>query len=154
MLGYASLTYLTVADMIRLIDSEEEDNSRLKGFNHRPSINQMNHSSDKERTLVRHPNEVTMLMPGHQTNEESLMTNLTITLNDVLLEKAIQKASTQGLSVEELVCDYLEDYVAQPTKPLLSARPIGLAKGTLSIPDAFFEPLPEELLEVFEGSSL
>ncbi|BAP57041.1 hypothetical protein THII_2744 [Thioploca ingrica] len=79
------------------------------------------------------------------------MTHLTITISDVLLEKAIQKTSVQGLSVEELICDYLEDYVSQNTKP--SFRPIGLAKGKLSIPDSFFEPLPEELLDAFEGKS-
>jgi hypothetical protein len=84
------------------------------------------------------------------------MTHLTITVSEVLLEKAIQKTSVQGLSVEELICDYLEDYVSQQTKPSLSslsARPIGLAKGKLSIPDSFFEPLPEELLDAFEGKS-
>lgn len=32
-----------------------------------------------------------------------------------------------------------------------SARPIGLARGTFEIPDAFFLPLPEETLAGFEG---
>ena len=31
-------------------------------------------------------------------------------------------------------------------------RPIGLAKGRLEVPDEFLEPLPEELLDAFEGS--
>jgi prevent-host-death family protein len=31
-------------------------------------------------------------------------------------------------------------------------RPIGLARGRLTIPDAFFDPLPDEVLEAF-GSS-
>jgi prevent-host-death family protein len=31
------------------------------------------------------------------------------------------------------------------------SRPIGLAKGTFEIPDEFFEPLPGELLDLFEG---
>lgn len=30
-------------------------------------------------------------------------------------------------------------------------RPIGLAKGKLSIPPSFFEPLPDEVLASFEG---
>jgi prevent-host-death family protein len=30
-------------------------------------------------------------------------------------------------------------------------RPIGLARGRLSIPDAFFEPLPDDVLDAFEG---
>ena len=32
-------------------------------------------------------------------------------------------------------------------------RPIGLAKGKLKIPKTFFEPLPDELLDAFEGKS-
>lgn len=32
-------------------------------------------------------------------------------------------------------------------------RPVGLAKGRITVPDAFFEPLPEELEEAFEGTS-
>lgn len=30
-------------------------------------------------------------------------------------------------------------------------RPIGLAKGTFEVPESFYEPLPEELLDLFEG---
>jgi len=30
-------------------------------------------------------------------------------------------------------------------------RPVGLARGRISVPPAFFEPLPEDLLRAFEG---
>lgn len=30
-------------------------------------------------------------------------------------------------------------------------RPIGLAKGTFDVPEGFYEPLPDELLDLFEG---
>jgi prevent-host-death family protein len=30
-------------------------------------------------------------------------------------------------------------------------RPIGLLSSTFSVPETFFEPLPEELLDAFEG---
>jgi antitoxin (DNA-binding transcriptional repressor) of toxin-antitoxin stability system len=33
-------------------------------------------------------------------------------------------------------------------------RPIGLAKGKLTVPPSFFEPLPEEVIEGFEGNQL
>ena len=38
-------------------------------------------------------------------------------------------------------------------KPNLPAepRPVGLAKSIVEIPDSFFEPLPEDLLRLFEG---
>ena len=32
-------------------------------------------------------------------------------------------------------------------------RPIGLHKGQFEVTDAFFEPLPQELLDAFEGKS-
>lgn len=34
-----------------------------------------------------------------------------------------------------------------PARP----RPIGLAKGTFTVPRSFFAPLPDELLDAFEG---
>jgi antitoxin (DNA-binding transcriptional repressor) of toxin-antitoxin stability system len=36
---------------------------------------------------------------------------------------------------------------APETKP----RPIGLARGRLTVPPSFFEPLPDDLLDRFEG---
>ena len=30
-------------------------------------------------------------------------------------------------------------------------RPIGLAKGSISVPPEFFDPLPDEIIEGFEG---
>jgi antitoxin (DNA-binding transcriptional repressor) of toxin-antitoxin stability system len=31
-------------------------------------------------------------------------------------------------------------------------RSVGLHRGTFSVPDSFFEPLPAEVLEAFEGT--
>ena len=36
-------------------------------------------------------------------------------------------------------------------KPTEEPRPIGLGKGLAEISDSFFEPLPDELLDRFEG---
>jgi hypothetical protein len=33
----------------------------------------------------------------------------------------------------------------------VTRRPIGLAKGTFQVPPSFFEPLPDEILDAFEG---
>jgi antitoxin (DNA-binding transcriptional repressor) of toxin-antitoxin stability system len=30
-------------------------------------------------------------------------------------------------------------------------RPVGLMRGAFAVPDAFFDPLPEEMLQDFEG---
>ena len=35
--------------------------------------------------------------------------------------------------------------------PLSQPRPIGLAKGQFTVPDDFNAPLPEEVLQAFEG---
>ena len=32
-------------------------------------------------------------------------------------------------------------------------RPIGLAKDVLTVPESFFEPLPDDLLSAFEGDA-
>ena len=36
-------------------------------------------------------------------------------------------------------------------QPPAEPRPAGLGKGLVEIPAAFFEPLPEDLLRLFEG---
>ncbi len=36
-------------------------------------------------------------------------------------------------------------------KGAIRARPIGLAKGTFEVPASFFEPLPEGVVDAFEG---
>lgn len=42
--------------------------------------------------------------------------------------------------------------VVQPqSKKTTHKRPIGLLKGQFAVPNSFFENLPEELLEGFEG---
>jgi antitoxin (DNA-binding transcriptional repressor) of toxin-antitoxin stability system len=38
--------------------------------------------------------------------------------------------------------------IPQPQK---KPRPVGLLKGRFSVPDSFFEPLPEEIITAFEG---
>ena len=37
-------------------------------------------------------------------------------------------------------------------QPLDTARPVGGAKGRFRVPESFFEPLPEDLLNDFSGS--
>ena len=36
-------------------------------------------------------------------------------------------------------------------EPVDEPRPVGLGKGLAEIPDSFFDPLPEEMLDLFEG---
>lgn len=39
------------------------------------------------------------------------------------------------------------------TPPDTKPRPIGLGKGLAEIPDSFFAPLPDDLLDLFEGKA-
>ena len=39
------------------------------------------------------------------------------------------------------------------SEPLAPKRPIGLCEGQFTVPDSFFEPLPDELLRAFEGEA-
>jgi antitoxin (DNA-binding transcriptional repressor) of toxin-antitoxin stability system len=43
------------------------------------------------------------------------------------------------------------EITALPKTPV-HPRPIGLAKGQFSVPASFFDPLPDELLDSFEGT--
>ena len=36
-------------------------------------------------------------------------------------------------------------------EPADTPRPVGLGKGLADIPESFFDPLPEEMLDLFEG---
>ena len=38
-------------------------------------------------------------------------------------------------------------------QPADQARPVGLGKGLADIPDSFFDPLPDQMLDSFEGRS-
>jgi antitoxin (DNA-binding transcriptional repressor) of toxin-antitoxin stability system len=54
----------------------------------------------------------------------------------------------------ETLIVYREDEPFAEIRPLLKRsglRPIGLAKGEFVVPDDFDAPLPEEMLDAFEG---
>jgi hypothetical protein len=40
---------------------------------------------------------------------------------------------------------------AQNTSAPATPRPFGWLKGQVEVPDSFFDPLPDELLDLFEG---
>ena len=45
----------------------------------------------------------------------------------------------------------LSKYSRAFTLALTAKRPIGLAKGEFKLSNTFFEPLPDEMLDAFEG---
>ncbi len=61
-------------------------------------------------------------------------------------------ASQQGKTLNEWFKGLAEQFVPIKTDTVKSQRPIGLAKDKgVPIPDAFFEPLHDELLAAFNG---
>jgi len=52
-------------------------------------------------------------------------------------------------AIESLVQTYRRQIRSASVAP--SARPIGWLKGQWELADSFFEPLPDDLLEAFDG---
>jgi len=53
------------------------------------------------------------------------------------------------MAIESLVTIYREEIHAGPGQP----RPLGWLKGQMKVPDSFFEPLPDDLQDMFNGGS-
>jgi hypothetical protein len=53
-------------------------------------------------------------------------------------------------AIQSLVSTYRERMNA-PADEAPPERPIGWLKGAWELPESFFEPLPEDVLELFEG---
>lgn len=56
-------------------------------------------------------------------------------------------------AIESMVRTYRDRAVEPDEHSAVSAasRPIGWLKGQWELPDSFFEPLPDDLLDLFEG---
>jgi hypothetical protein len=103
----------------------------------------------------------------------------TISVPDDVFEKAERLAARTGKSRSQLYIEAMREYLARhdpdsvterlnelvdelsPAEDRFVAetsssartepRPVGRAKGRLTVPDEFFEPLPEDLVAAFEG---
>lgn len=51
-------------------------------------------------------------------------------------------------AIESIVRTFREN-----SSPTANKRPIGWLRGQWELPDSFFEPLPDDLLDLFEGKS-
>jgi hypothetical protein len=54
-------------------------------------------------------------------------------------------------AIESIVRTFREGSAAASVPA--GARPVGWMKGKWEIPDSFFDPLPDDLLDLFEGKS-
>jgi len=72
-------------------------------------------------------------------------------LQEQLIEEIKQIPNEKLAEIYDLI-HYFRLGLTQEKQALkIRVRPIGLAKGQLEIPAGFFEPLPDEILDAFEG---
>jgi hypothetical protein len=72
-------------------------------------------------------------------------------LQEQLIEEIRQIPAEKLAEVYDLI-HYFRLGLAQERPALgIKKRPIGLAKGQLNVPESFFEPLPNDILDAFEG---
>ncbi len=76
--------------------------------------------------------------------------HITLEIPDVLFNQVNTLQNPQQF-LQKLLINSLESTLEQPTEVLKEKRPIGLLKGKWELPESFFEPLPVEILDLFEG---
>jgi len=71
-------------------------------------------------------------------------------LQEQIIDEIKQIPYDKLIEVYDLI-HYFRVGLVGGTDALPKQRPIGLAKEVLQIPASFFEPLPDEMLDAFEG---
>lgn len=66
------------------------------------------------------------------------------------IEAAIERLPPQDF---QRLCDWIAEQDQKSVRPTEHPQRIGAAAGEFVIPESFWEPLPEELLDAFEGRS-
>lgn len=72
-------------------------------------------------------------------------------LQEQLIEEIKQIPNEKLAEIYDLIHYFRLGLVQEKPAPSIKQRPIGLAKGSVQIPADFFEPLPDEILDAFEG---
>lgn len=72
-------------------------------------------------------------------------------LHEQLIEEIKQIPSEKLDEIYDLIHYFRLGLAQEKQMETISRRPIGLAKGLFTIPAGFFEPLPDEILDAFEG---
>ena len=72
-------------------------------------------------------------------------------LQEQLIEEIKQIPSEKLGEIYDLVHYFRLGLAQEQTTSPAQQRPIGLAKGVFQMPDSFFEPLPTDVLDGFEG---
>lgn len=93
--------------------------------------------------------------PGYLTTTAYMLINMTMIMVNIFEAKAKLSEFLNLAARGERVVICKRNRPVAELHGVLSARteprPIGLARGHVSVPDAFFESLPDEMLDAFEG---
>ena len=83
------------------------------------------------------------------------MVMITVNINEIKAKLSeYLEAVERGERV--VICNHnrpVAELKAIPAEAAAKPRPIGLAKGRFVVPKSFFDPLPDDLLDAFEGKS-
>jgi hypothetical protein len=72
-------------------------------------------------------------------------------LQEQLIEEIKQIPIEKLAEVYDLIHYFRLGLAQEKLSSAMEKRPIGLAKGRFEIPESFFEPLPDDMLDAFEG---
>jgi len=72
-------------------------------------------------------------------------------LQEQLIEEIKQIPNEKLAEIYDLIHYFRLGLTQEKQTPEIRQRPIGLAKGQLEIPASFFESLPDDILDAFEG---
>ncbi|WP_341327264.1 hypothetical protein [Methylotuvimicrobium sp. KM2] len=72
-------------------------------------------------------------------------------LQEQLIEEIKQLPDEKLAEVYDLVHFFRLGLAQEKQAETVRQRPIGLAKGLVEIPTSFFDPLPDDMLDDFEG---
>ncbi|WP_404358535.1 hypothetical protein [Methylotuvimicrobium sp. KM1] len=72
-------------------------------------------------------------------------------LQEQLIEEIKQLPDEKLAEVYDLVHFFRLGLAQEKQTETVRQRPIGLAKGLVEIPTSFFDPLPDDMLDDFEG---
>lgn len=72
-------------------------------------------------------------------------------LHEQLIEEIKLIPSEKLAEVYDLIHYFRLGLAQEKQMEKISQRPIGLANGQVAIPASFFEPLPDDILDAFEG---
>ena len=72
-------------------------------------------------------------------------------LQKQLIEEIKQISNEKLAEIYDLIHYFRLGLAQENPTETIRQRPIGLAKGQIEIPDSFFEPLPDDIQDAFEG---